>query len=531
MELTKLLRNKELKKKSISTQDEDSKSMIQSNKLALNFEKLLGTAEFANQTGIFTSPPSSRRSERKKEDSILLSAELENLLIAELRKPQNDTEQSFRSSLNNNHTLLMTTELSPYYRRDRRDTELTENLMNNDIADPDGLRELLQVRFEAKKVKDFEQIASLDRQLKLEHGVRVSDYPRLWTTRSDASKASIRQMMRKRHARMKELFGLRGHPYLQIHSPHTTESSNVLLSEGHVHTSLSALTRFQMEGKYDQADAIQFELSLCGIRIHDRLLLWTDDVNLDFEALETIPDRVVHETDYTKEKDDVLGFNATSRREDSYKPRFGGRTMEEDITRRDQRIQQLIRQRSEANARGDAALFSLITLELKSTYWVQMDDERKTWRISKTSSHVDKSILIPRVDHATNYTSSSFAALLFGEDLNEYTSDTSYRQSKKSLPLNNPTHKQRIKELVQERIHLREEGRYLEADAIRRELWHTYVSKSQTPVPMDLRTNDSCLISTLIFFFLTKNVGVNDKLCQYSIGGAYDSDDQMLRKE
>jgi hypothetical protein len=35
---------------------------------------------------------------------------------------------------------------------------------------------------------------------------------------------------------------------------------------------------------------------------------------------------------------------------------------------------------------------------------------------------------------------------------------------------------------VQERIHKREEGKFLEADAIRNELWHTYVSTVPGPI-------------------------------------------------
>jgi len=52
---------------------------------------------------------------------------------------------------------------------------------------------------------------------------------------------------------------------------------------------------------------------------------------------------------------------------------------------------------------------------------------------------------------------------------------------------------ERVKTLVQERIHKREENKFREADAIRNELWHTY------------------------------NVGVNDRLRQFSVGGIYDA--------
>lgn len=216
-------------------------------------------------------------------------------------------------------------------------------------------------------------------------------------------------------------------------------------------------------------------MSHCGIRIDDQLLLWTDDTNLDFASVKTIPDRVQDAPVYVQEKNEIF-LNSTLEKGDYYdKPRFGGRSIEEDIVRRNQRVEQLIRQRSEANARGEETLFSLITLELERTYQVVIDEQRKTWRIVDTAGKAVES-KPTQVEKATKYTSASFAGLLFGDESQQYISDTKYRQSKRSLPMDNQTYQQRIEELVQERIHLREEGRYLEADAIRRELWHTYVS-------------------------------------------------------
>jgi hypothetical protein len=450
LELTKLLRNKGLRK---------LKEEKTTESLALNFERLLGKAEFANQT----ISSSSRKTNYRKRNSLL--AEFDNLrTTSDIRMPQNDTLSCVQ--IHQNHT-----ELSPYYRRDRRDHETMDCRNNNDIADPTGLCALLQVRFWARKDKDFDQIAHLDLQLQRQHGVRVSDYPRLWTRRTDASKASMRQRMRKRKARMMKLFGLLGHPYVKIKSAVVHHNASIIPGS-HVHASLSALTRYQLEGRYDRAEAIKLELSLCGIRIHDQLLLWTNDANVEFEMLETIPDRVNEIPVYTEVKDDVSPNQTASIQYDTGRLRFGGRTMEEDILRRHQRIQQLLLQRSEADARGESTLFALITNELRSTYQVAIDDEQRTWRILKATPNVEESISL-RTD---DYTTSSFAALLFGEQSRDYTSDTTYRPSQKSLPIDNSIYQQRIEELVQERIHLREEGRYLEADAVRRELWHTYVS-------------------------------------------------------
>jgi hypothetical protein len=77
-----------------------------------------------------------------------------------------------------------------------------------------------------------------------------------------------------------------------------------------------------------------------------------------------------------------------------------------------------------------------------------------------------------------------------------------YRSSRYSIPI--PTtatitpnttailEHERVLDLIRQRILLREHGRFLEADAIRKELWHTY------------------------------KVGIHDRLRQYSYGGKFD---------
>lgn len=219
LELTKLLQNKEWNKQ----KSEHSTK--------LNFETILRTFDYANHH----QTTSSHHNDTE-------SIELEHLRV--------EVKESKCQGQNNQTT----TELSPFYRRDRRDYEHGRN--SDIIADPRGLQKLLQERFAARKARDFTKITNLDRQLKRDHGVRVSDYPRLWTTRTDASKASIRRRMRKRQARMKDLFGVRGHPYLHIQSPDSSINTS-LLPESQVHNSLCQLTRYRMEGKYAEADAIK----------------------------------------------------------------------------------------------------------------------------------------------------------------------------------------------------------------------------------------------------------------------------------
>jgi hypothetical protein len=157
--------------------------------------------------------------------------------------------------------------------------------------------------------------------------------------------------------------------------------------------------------------------------------------------------------------------------------------------RLEQRIAQLVWQRWMALQRGETALARSMAWELDRTYLVHVNDSTMTWSI--VSSHLVEDSTRPDRQHqdlkplnanvgqvkaqdlplSVNPTMFP-SVLLFGDDGHDTT--TSYRCSSCSQPLPD-TILSRVETLIQERIHKREEGKFLEADAIRRELWYTYV--------------------------------------------------------
>ena len=179
-----------------------------------------------------------------------------------------------------------------------------------------------------------------------------------------------------------------------------------------------------------------------------------------------------------------------------------------------QRVEQLVRERAEARARGELQTTKVAGVhqqqqqdeydddhwarELYCTYNVGINDRTRKWsvggrfltaedgegvgveewkpqppqpRIENDDERADEHIRIVRFP--------STRRLLFGDrDERDFDSETRYRCSSRSLPRTTMSKHswRRVQALIQDRIHKREEGRFLEADAIRRELWYTYVS-------------------------------------------------------
>ena len=369
-------------------------------------------------------------------------------------------------------------ELSRYFRRDRSDYAPNGKKQqqpapdNSDIPDPDGLRRLLQRRFEARRAKDFERVSVVDGQLLRDHGVRAFDHPPIWTRSSQPPKAYLRHRAQKQKAQYQQLYGPWGHPYRQV-----GETTKLSLSMAQVHTSLSRRTRCRTDGRYEEADAIKFELSLFGIRIHDDYLQWTADDQHKFKPMAE-DDTTMHTPPPYWDRQPLS--TPTARR----RLRFGGRTSEEDELRRRQRVGQLVQSRSEALGRDELELANSLALELRQTYEVVLDDSTRTWwieeRISKTDGASFKLEKTSSLGDAPTQ-SAPFPGILFGDEARAYDSPITYALSTRSLPLQDPSWMKRVKDLVRERIHKREEAKFLEADAIRRELWHTYVSKVPCP--------------------------------------------------
>jgi cysteinyl-tRNA synthetase len=376
-------------------------------------------------------------------------------------------------------------EISPFYRRDKRDYQ--DAKLDSDIADPVGLQRLLKERFEARRSKNFELVTAADRQLKRQHGVRAFDHPPIWTRSSEAPLAHLRRKAQTRSREMKQLYGPTGHPYRQVgKQTNAAGESLLLLTESQAHDSLSRRTRCRMEGRYEEADAIKFELSLYGIRIHEGYFQWTVDDQYCFDTKNATSGRdndppITWPTysERTRSSDCTITIS-----NDHTRLRFGGRTLKEDHIRRCQRVEQLVQRRSQAFMRGEANVAHLIALELERTYQVSVDDTSYTWSMHEEDS--TETAAMTRLRAEQNATSRSahdhpdkfplFPGILFRDEARMYDSPVTSRRSSLSLPLEDESWIIRVEDLLLERIHKREEDKYLEADAIRRELWYTYVS-------------------------------------------------------
>ena len=164
---------------------------------------------------------------------------------------------------------------------------------------------------------------------------------------------------------------------------------------------------------------------------------------------------------------------------------------EESAVRLNQRVEQLVQARADALVRGELQVVDSLALELYCSYDVGVNDSTRTWSVGCDFSCNDTELhgtwtppLRPpnpsdNTDMAGNINFVRFPGThgaIFGFRERDFVSETGYQCSSKSLPIPEQ-YKQRIENLIQERIHMREEARFLEADAVRRELWYTYVSK------------------------------------------------------
>jgi len=147
-----------------------------------------------------------------------------------------------------------------------------------------------------------------------------------------------------------------------------------------------------------------------------------------------------------------------------------------------------------------------VALELYQTYGVGVCDRSKTWFFNNDTGLMDgtsweepslESALKQQSIHIQHQVDRqdffSITPLLFQHYGKGWTSPP-YSLSNCSEPLDQSLH-QRTFDLVQQRIHKREEGKFIEADAIRKELWKTY------------------------------NIGINDRLNLYSVGGKFPKKD------
>jgi hypothetical protein len=366
---------------------------------------------------------------------------------------------------NHNHDDLIqeATEISEYYRRDLRDDN------SKPIVDPIGLAKLLVERYQARQAKNFKRVSLVDHRLGQEHGVRAYDHPRIWTRLKEPPAAHVRRQADKRAAEMKRMYGPNGHPYSQMGRQIDPMLCSLTMRD--IHTLLMQRTRSELESRSEDGDAIQLELLVHGIQVRDDLYQWTADPWVNFEETPTGKGR--------QEPPRAAIYTLKGVPEPLYQAQM----------RIQQRIEQLVKCRAEALFLGETQLARFLLFELYKTYGVGVDDPSCTWSIAGVFYCNDGNPMNDDDDKGVAWESPSlgetlavylrpsahFPPLQFAQDY-AASDSLAYRRSIHSLALEDERALDRVIELAQERIHKREEGKFLEADAIRNELWHTYVS-------------------------------------------------------
>jgi hypothetical protein len=338
-------------------------------------------------------------------------------------------------------------EISRSYRRDPEDD------LNIPVADEAGLRSLLADRFEARKRKEFHRVEKIDAVLKQEHGVRTYDNPNVWTRQTKPPAAFLRRRTRKTLESFKAQFGPTGHPYTQVGGP--IDPVTCSLAPTQVHDLISQLQHCRLEGRYEEADAVRFELMLHGVQISEPTKTWRADGTKSFgdppsPTMKKIPSMAPAYSEHLKSSPD---------------PKIPPSTL--------RRVAQLVPMRADSLVREETNLAQFLELELYKTYGVGVDDTSGTFSFGP--SFVDEidwqppALPCDKMDSSANI----FPDLLFVSESKENLVDK-YQVSESTISHPKGQVRRRIEHLILERIVKREERKFYEADAILKELYSTY---------------------------------------------------------
>ena len=364
---------------------------------------------------------------------------------------------------------------SAFYRQDPRDANADGFLKELSPSQRKQLQEYFQQLHSSRKNRDFETSDAICAKLRGQFGVRVYNDPPVWTTQKGAAPESyLRKKQTNAVTRLKERYGPRGHPYTQVGG----RINDIIcpLSLKDIHDLMSKLTLARMEGRTDKADAIQFELLINGVQYNDKVKQWRADGENQWDDLCS---------NITDDNGQDLLYREQQKSTAPETPQF---------TESRTRVEQLIRNRVDGIVRGDADLVHSLSEELFKTYSVVVDDKRQTWSFQTQGGSDREWEELPRdkTEIAQSDDDILVPPILFANGVNGQAADYSFRASDHSREVPSNMILNRIQYLVAERVQKREESKFLEADAIRRELWMTYY------------------------------VGLNDRLRQWSVGGVFD---------
>jgi hypothetical protein len=406
-------------------------------------------------------------------------------------------------------------EISKYYRRDRNDDN------DRPISDPETLAKLLERRYQARrnhqnkysKKQQTNRLKQLDTQLWTLFRVKVYDRPPIWTRNPHTI---ARRNLQLRKWTLQDDYGVNGHPYQPAESEIDTRFCDLTRSE--IHSLLGQLALYsnhhppRTDNGYN-ADAIRFELEIHGVHVCDTTWQWStrpswnrtstsavthgrpEDMHPDSSSVRSIPPSL-SQCPFSSPKFNILPTNNNTW----------------DL-RTSQRIQQLVQMR-QAVEEEDHFLAACMDRELNCTYHVQIisnptdaaglvvlplptttNNNNTNTPVSvepQLSAPPSSSSIRRPPDEQTNYYH-RFPNSIFVDSVDLDHTIPQYQPSPYSVPTTNLTirEQERVLDLIRQRIVLREHGRFLEADAIRKELWHTY------------------------------RVGIHDRLQQYSYGGTF----------
>ena len=370
-------------------------------------------------------------------------------------------------------------EISSHYRQDKREHRLPG------VSNAQGLTALLEQRHAARNEADYIRVSNIDARLKKTHGVVVYDHPPIWSRLlSSPPPAVLRQQAQKQTAVMQRAFGATGHPYQ--HASGGDKGLDVEVDTFHcdvtitdIHALLSRYTRCRLTFQQEEADAALLELTIHGVRVNEASKQWTTDPFFNFNKETTSGDSKIEDLVIRLQRQGNVGRSPSYAR-DPQSQAFA--FPPDECARVQQRIEQLVLARSVALQRGERSLAASLTFELLLTYNLGIDDATMTWTVGGKKLNDDISSMqdmdgFDETEQAnTDMTAGAMfpSELLFGDEADQFASSVRYSLSNSSHTVPKRA-RHRIESLVQERIHKREEGKFLEADAIRRELWRAYV--------------------------------------------------------
>jgi hypothetical protein len=348
-------------------------------------------------------------------------------------------------------------ELSKHYRRDADDD------VNVPVADEKGLRNLLSSRFFANKNRDMGKVRKIDQSLKADHGVQAHDHPNVWTRQSQPPLSELRRRARTGMTKMEAIYGPTGHPFQQ-HGGGPIDPIFCSLSMTQIHTLLSRWMQTRSLNRYEEADSIRFELRLQGVYFDDRSNFWRADGEKFFPNV--VRDRAVKVAPpkYTQTPTTTTPTTTTPT------------TIR---LKQQKRIDQLVGIRSSAIVRGEKLKADFIAFELWRAYGVGVDDDTKTCFFASAiedGSTKWKPPTLP-VDKARISNPSAFPPVLFEYPISN-DEDAPYTPCGIGYEdvLGEPV-RERIQHLLKERKVKLEEIKFIEADAILRELFKAYAIK------------------------------------------------------